>query len=183
MRIIAGMTLVLLPLLAADAAGQWLKFPTPDVPRHLDGTPNLAAPAPRLPDGQPDFQGLWVTARTAVMPPNDVIQPWARAMLQARQESLFRDRPSFRCRPSGPEVNLEWKRIVQTPSTIAVLNESQSYRVIFSTDGLSNRIPHACGWGTRWDAGTVMRLWSRASATTTRPGSIQSDCHIRKHFG
>jgi len=52
------MTLVLLPLLAANAAGQWLKLPTPGIPRNLDGTPNLAAPAPRLPNGQPDFQGL-----------------------------------------------------------------------------------------------------------------------------
>ena len=159
MRIIAGMPLVLLSLLATNAAGQWLKFQTPGIPRHLDGTPNLAAPAPRLPNGQPDFQGLWVTARTAVMPPNDVIQPWARAVLQTRQENLFRDRPNFRCRPSGPEVNLEWKRIIQTPSTIAVLNESQSYRVVF-LDGRALEPDPARMWMGysvgRWDGDALV---------------------------
>src|SRR4030095_169841 len=45
------------------ASGQWLHYPTPDVPRTADGKPNLLAPAPRLPDGKPDLSGIWQSAR------------------------------------------------------------------------------------------------------------------------
>src|SRR5438034_9998050 len=44
------------------ARGQWLKYPTADVPRTADGKPNLRAPVPRLADGKPDFSGIWLTA-------------------------------------------------------------------------------------------------------------------------
>jgi hypothetical protein len=38
---------------------QWLKHPTPGVPRTPDGKPNLSAPVPRTADGKPDFSGIW----------------------------------------------------------------------------------------------------------------------------
>ncbi|HEY6506858.1 MAG TPA: hypothetical protein VIY56_02520, partial [Vicinamibacterales bacterium] len=44
---------------SAHVFGQWVTYPTPNVPRLADGKPNLNAPAPRQPDGKPDFIGFW----------------------------------------------------------------------------------------------------------------------------
>jgi hypothetical protein len=100
-----------------------LNHRTTGIPRNADGTPKLDAPAPRLPDGRPDLEGLWTSPRVLIMPPEDVLQPWARDTMQAHNEKLLRDRPAFRCLPSGPEVNADWKRIVQSRATLAILRD------------------------------------------------------------
>jgi hypothetical protein len=46
-------------LTSAHVFGQWVTYPTQNVPRLADGKPNLKAPAPRQPDGKPDFMGFW----------------------------------------------------------------------------------------------------------------------------
>ena len=38
---------------------QWPTFKTQGVPRTRSGEINLAAPAPKAPDGKPDLSGLW----------------------------------------------------------------------------------------------------------------------------
>src|SRR6478736_10255881 len=43
-------------------AAQWVDYPTANVPRNADGTPNLTAPAPRAADGKPDLSGIWWSA-------------------------------------------------------------------------------------------------------------------------
>ena len=42
-------------LAAAPLGAQWVNYPTPGIPRLLDGKPNLSAPAPRTTNGKPDL--------------------------------------------------------------------------------------------------------------------------------
>jgi hypothetical protein len=53
----AGVILLTCNALAANA--QWPEWPTPDVPRLADGSPDYEAPAPRTADGHPDLSGMW----------------------------------------------------------------------------------------------------------------------------
>src|SRR5215467_8221352 len=48
-----------------SASAQWLNYPTPGVPRTVDGKPNLAAPVPKTADGKPDLSGIWQRVRSA----------------------------------------------------------------------------------------------------------------------
>jgi hypothetical protein len=41
----------------ADA--QWPAYPSSSVPKTADGKPNMDGPTPRMPDGKPDFSGIW----------------------------------------------------------------------------------------------------------------------------
>ena len=45
--------------LVTSIDAQWLHYPTPGTPRTRDGKPNLAAKAPRAPNGKPDLSGVW----------------------------------------------------------------------------------------------------------------------------
>src|SRR5438874_12772193 len=59
-----GYAFVALTIAASTTiSAQWLRYPTEGIPRKADGTPNLTAPAPRLPDGKPDLSGLWHAAQ------------------------------------------------------------------------------------------------------------------------
>lgn len=146
-------------LTPTPARAQWLTYRTPDVPRNGDGTPNVNAPPPRTADGRPDLQGLWTTSRRVIAPPNGVLRPQAQALLQRRQENYFKDRPSFRCLPGGPEVNPEWKRFIQTPQTVAILNENLTSRTIFLDGRTLEADPQRTWMGYsvgRWDGDTLV---------------------------
>ena len=54
--------------LTMSTHAQWLHYPTPGTPRTRDGTPNLAAKAPRASNGKPDLSGVW---QVAYAPPGD----------------------------------------------------------------------------------------------------------------
>ena len=137
----------------AVASGQWLRYPTADVPRTADGNPNLAPPAPRLPDGKPDFSGIWQSARKilctpefskfvecgleiggsplalnigADLPGGLPYQPWAAALAKQRTADNSKDDPHARCLPDNPPRPYglpHMTKAVHTPRLLVLLNE------------------------------------------------------------
>jgi hypothetical protein len=112
------------------AFGQWVTYPTPNVPRLADGKPDLKAPAPRQPDGKPDFTGFWQPDRMrdctpdlssrvrltqpckegeqvtvpngpASVPGGLPLQPWAAELVKQRTADLSKDDPHPRCQPDN----------------------------------------------------------------------------------
>ena len=59
--VISTAALVLVVAGGPALLAQWPRYPTPNVPKTADGTPNLSAPAPRTADGKPDLSGVWET--------------------------------------------------------------------------------------------------------------------------
>jgi hypothetical protein len=147
-------------LVPALGFGQWLHYPTADVPRKADGKPDLTAPTPRLPDGKPDLSGIWHTAVKNPCNPASFIecgleiggsplaldlgnglpgglpyQPWAAELVKQRAASNSKDDPHVRCLPDNPPR--PWgmphmTKAVHTPKLLVLLYEVNAmYRQIF----------------------------------------------------
>lgn len=152
---------VLLIVGTGPAGAQWLDRQTPGVPRKPDGKADLTAPAPRGPGGKPDFTGIW----QGPVPEFDFDavhgKPWVNDLVRQRTREYHKGRPYYQCLPNGPETDrfAAWKRILQTPTTIAILNEDQTYRVIHM-DGREleeNPAPSWMGYSVgRWDGDTLI---------------------------
>ncbi|HET9215536.1 MAG TPA: hypothetical protein VFR18_01075 [Terriglobia bacterium] len=156
MKSLLSATILLVLATPAGGRAQWLKYPTPGIPRLADGKPNLKAPPPRLPDGKPDFQGMWfanVPSRDNCRT-GDCIQEermareqinigtrlqgglpytdWSREQMKERRANGGREDPHTYCKP--PNYPRAWtlpqyQRIVQTPSMMVVLHEfNDSYK-------------------------------------------------------
>jgi len=160
---------VLASLLSTTAAAQWLKYPTQGTPRLPDGTPNMAAPAPRTADGKPDLSGVWRGAGpidrfnvTQDLKPED-IQPWAEALFLQRVRDSRKDSPLARCLPvSVPFHNFfNLTRIVQTPALIVILYESPNspHRTVFMDGRDLPKDPNPAWLGYsvgRWEGDTLI---------------------------
>jgi hypothetical protein len=134
-------------VLAAPAVAQWIKYPTPGVPRLPDGKLNLSAPVPKATDGKPDLSGMWLAGRAgqykydynvALDQPPEIIQPPAQALRRQRVQDFRKDSPLAHCLPvSVPFLDTRGlSRIVQTPGLMVILYESPNspHRTVF-TDG------------------------------------------------
>ncbi len=136
------------------------------------GTPNLAAPAPRTPDGKPDLSGLWnrispkYSRNIAADLKPEEIQPWAQALVQQRNENLQRDYMNVLCLPLGPgystaadSTGAEMMKIVETPALILILNPDLTYRQIH-LDGRKLESAPNPGWMGysvgRWDGDALV---------------------------
>jgi hypothetical protein len=149
-------------LVATTPAGaQWLDRKTPGIPRTADGKPNLTAPAPRGADGKPDLTGVWNGPNVVARPDVDALQPWVRDLVVQRQQEYYKTRPYYQCLPSGPEAERfgGWKRFLQTPAVIAILNDDLTYRLIhmdgrqLETDPAPSWMGYSVG---RWDGDTLV---------------------------
>jgi hypothetical protein len=177
----ALVVLLALPALALHA--QWLKHPTPGIPRLANGQPDLAAPAPRTSGKKPDFSGIWelqhppcpasgcadyaggpefgnlgarITGGLPYLPP-------AAKLVKERSGQLGRDDPVAFCRPPGA-VRL-WtfpppRKIVQLPNEVIILSERDvTFRQIF-TDGRalpSDPSPNWNGYSAgKWEGDTLV---------------------------
>ena len=150
-----GFLFAIVAILAVPALsfGQWLKYPTDGVPKNADGTPNRNAPTPRLPNGKPDFSGLWHATNPARcggggsqfiecgneiggsplggnlgrnLPEGLPYQPHAAKLAKERRADDSRDDPHVRCLPDNPPR--AWTlphltKIMQTPKQLALLYE------------------------------------------------------------
>jgi hypothetical protein len=115
---------------SAHLFGQWVTYPTQNVPRLANGQPDLKAPPPRQPDGKPDFIGFWQPDRQrectadlaskvrltqpctpgekvtvpngpASVPGGLPLQPWAAELAKKRTADLSKDDPHPRCQPDN----------------------------------------------------------------------------------
>lgn len=180
-------TNILLVLIAASLGfAQWIRYPSAGVPRNKDGKVNLAAPAPRLVDGKPDFSGIWHTAiinqcvpetgafcgNTEIggsplalnlgkdMPGGLPLRPAAAALVKQR---FSKDDPHVRCLPDNPPrtwVMPHLTKAVHTPALLVLLYEVNAmYRQIF-IDGRPappEQTPTWNGYSTAaWDRDTLV---------------------------
>ncbi|HWW88198.1 MAG TPA: hypothetical protein VNZ26_31590, partial [Vicinamibacterales bacterium] len=155
-------TLVVIVLMAAPAAGQWLNYPTAGVPRDSQGKASLSAPAPRAADGKPDLSGVWQLDTScppggcpggppqvvdylvapefidfgARLPGGLPYQPWAAALVKERSARVGADDPVALCKPAGALRLLTFpppRKVLQLPGLVVILSERDvSYRQIYT---------------------------------------------------
>jgi hypothetical protein len=166
-RLFACACFMLAAAISLDA--QWLKLPTPGLPRLPDGKPDLRAPVPRTADGKPDLSGLWrndagdrfynnVTADLQVAD----VAPWAHELFIRRQLEFGKDSMETLCLPLGPAyltTRYRQSRILQTPTVIMIAFDDGMHRQIFM-DGRaleSNPNPTWMGYSIgRWEGDALV---------------------------
>ena len=198
---------ILTVALSAPLTAQWLKHPTPGIPRTPDGKPNLTAPAPRTPDGKPDLSGLWTKISpkysrniAADLKPGE-IQPWAEALLEQRQEDLGKEYMNVLCVPLGPgygtagdSTGSEMMKIVQTPTLILILNPDLTYRQIFLDGRALETAPNPSWMGYsvgHWDGDTLVvesfgfndRTWLDHDGHPHTEALRMTERYRRRNFG
>ncbi len=190
---LAALTLV---VTATPATAQWIDRKTPGIPRNPDGKPNLTAPAPRGPDGKPDLNGVWNGPAPQARPEVADLQPAVMDLARKHQQDYYKARPTYQCRPAGPEAEKfgGWKRIIQTPTAIAILNDDLTYRIIHM-DGRqleANPAPSWMGYSVgRWEGDTLVvdsngfndKTWASRYGVTHTEALRVTERYRRSDFG
>jgi hypothetical protein len=160
--VITGFVLLVGAFAIGPAVAQWIRYPTAGVPRAADGSVDTSAPAPRSPDGKPDFSGIWTSDEVDPRRPNATrnpydatpsrrminigvdlpgglpYQPWLAALVKERTANHAKDDPHVRCLPANflrAYGMPHLLKFVHTPNLLIVLNEwNAGYRQIFTDE-------------------------------------------------
>jgi len=120
---------------AQEKGASTKKVPYPGAVRPTKAPPpGPAGPVPRLPDGKPDFSGIWNAQRQLPGDPEPEMLPWAAALTKQRTENYSADDPEARCVPGGvPRATPYHVQMVSTPTLILMLFEGNihTFRQIF----------------------------------------------------
>lgn len=177
-------------LVAMPASAQWFDWDTPGIPRTADGSVDRSAPAPRTSENKPDFSGKWVPAdASGSLFDLENYQDWAIEVMQEQERTFFVNDPRFNCLPDGPASYPAGpsvggtRRIVQTPTFIAVLHGDMSYRQIHmdGREALSQDevlLPSWLGYSAaHWEGDTLVVVSSGFNDKTwlTREGLPHTD--------
>ena len=160
---------VILLSMFVSLSAQWVHYPAPGIPRTPDGKPNLSAPAPKTPDGKPDLSGIWAATNGKYFQDlgADGVEipmlPWAKTLYEERKGNLQKGHPSERCLGHGVtdfDAHATPRRVIQTPTVIAILFESyHQYRQILLDGrplpeaGLPAYLGYSIG---KWDGDTLV---------------------------
>ncbi|HEX5107944.1 MAG TPA: hypothetical protein VFV95_05840 [Vicinamibacterales bacterium] len=191
---------------AEISAAQWLKLPTPGIPRTADGRPDLSAPTPRGQNRRPVLAGLWRPSGKLIfnimggLKPGDTIpyQPWAEALFKTREANNAKDDPTSNCIvggvPRSDFVPYPFK-ILEQPDQVTILYEAvHSFRQIF-TDGRTlpkDPNPQWFGYSVgRWDgdvfvvdsAGFNDNVWLDNAGRPAGEALRVTERFIRRDFG
>lgn len=159
-------------LSSTPVTAQWLRYPTPGIPRKAGGEPNFSAPAPRTADGKPDLSGLWDAPPHSGSRMEDIskyvdgglpLSAWGAGLLKARLANDDKDDPDGFCQPLGlvrMHMHPYPRKIVQTPGLVLILFERDNiFRQIF-TDGRpqpADPQPAYNGYSTgKWEGDTLV---------------------------
>jgi hypothetical protein len=181
----AASVLIACCFVSAPALAQWVGYTTSGVPRKADGTVDMTARTPRLPDGKPDFSGIWISDRTkpgektasdaSSLPSGWQMQnlgkemgglpyqPWLVPIVKERTANLALDDPHIRCLPDfflrayGLPHMLKF---IHKPELLVVLNEMNAgYRQVF-TDARPLPDKPTPGWqgysSAKWSGETLV---------------------------
>jgi len=121
---------------------------------------DLKGPAPKTPDGHPDFSGVWL-ANVDPNPDPAQMLPWAVAEWNKRREQNFQGMPTSRCLPTDPTLTLPvFYKIVQTKTLLLHLFEQDPHYRQTYLDGRAHPADPDPSWmghsiGT-WDKDTLV---------------------------
>jgi hypothetical protein len=154
-------------VLSATLSAQWPAFVHKDAPRTSEGTPNLDAPPPRLPNGKIDFSGTWESRLPpsgrlgGPMVPNTAptdpplaaffnigqnvkdglpFTPWAAELRKQRMATNSKDNPDANCLPIGfmqLHTHSQPRKVVQTVNDLVIMYEANYGLRDIFTDGRS----------------------------------------------